>query len=267
MGDSGFHVRAGAGQLRAKSLLLLLALRPAVFAAAVPDFEVATVKQSPPPAGDAINIDVGTVRNGKVTFSNASLSDCLKFACGIVSDDQIIGPDWIKSKAVRFDIVAQAPLETSREHFSLMLRALLADRLKLELHHEQRVLPFLALTPGKGGLKIKPVEAGGPQTRSNSASAGRIHADAMSMQLLATLLSRFERQTVVDMTGLGNAFQLNLEWAPGLTGGQGANSPDTPSCPSIFTAVGEQLGLRLEFRKSPLDVLVVDHAEQTPSAN
>ena len=63
----------------------------------------------PPPSGDLININPGTIRNGRITFSNASLSDCLKLAFGIVSDDQISGPDWIKSKAVRFEIVAQAP--------------------------------------------------------------------------------------------------------------------------------------------------------------
>ncbi|HEX4276682.1 MAG TPA: TIGR03435 family protein, partial [Bryobacteraceae bacterium] len=73
----------------------------AVASPAGPAFEVAIVKPSAPPSGDLININIGTFRNGKLTFSNASLSDCLKFAYGIVSDSQLAGPDWIKSMAVR----------------------------------------------------------------------------------------------------------------------------------------------------------------------
>src|SRR5580658_6645549 len=84
---------------------------------AKPEFEVATVKSSPP-TGDVIDINLGTVRNGKVTFANASLSDCLKFAYGIVSDEQISGPDWMKSSAVRFDIVAQPAPDTPREQLA-----------------------------------------------------------------------------------------------------------------------------------------------------
>src|SRR4051794_4647251 len=76
-----------------------------------PTFEVATFKLSPPPEGDTINIDLGTVRGRTLTFENASLSDCLKFAYGLVSDAQISGPDWIKSKEVRFDIIAKAATE------------------------------------------------------------------------------------------------------------------------------------------------------------
>ena len=78
-------------------------------------FEVATVKASPPPASDLFNIDIGTVRNGRLTFSNASLSDCLKLAYGIVSDSQLAGPDWITSKQVRFDIMAQVATDTPRD--------------------------------------------------------------------------------------------------------------------------------------------------------
>src|ERR1700751_4978208 len=94
------------------------------------EFEVATVKPAPPPPeGDRININLGNVRNGTLTFGNASLSDCLKFAYGLVSDAQLAGPDWIKSKEVRFDIVAQVPPDTPRDRLLLMLQSLLAERL------------------------------------------------------------------------------------------------------------------------------------------
>jgi bla regulator protein blaR1 len=225
-------------------------------AAARPEFEVATVKQSPPPAGDLININLGTVRNGIVTFTNASLSDCLKFAYGIVSDAQLSGPDWIKSKAVRFDIVAQAPPDTPREQLLLMVQALLAERLKLTLHHEQKQLPFLALVVGKNGHKMKEAASSG----GNPASRGQIAGKQMTMSLLATLLSRFERQTVVDMTNLKGPFEVELVWTPD-------GAAEHAAGPSIFTAVQEQLGLKLESRKGALDVLVVDSAERTPAEN
>jgi uncharacterized protein (TIGR03435 family) len=228
------------------------------------EFEVATVRQSPPPPGDLIDINLGTLRNGRLTFANASLSDCLKFAWQIVSDDQISGPDWIKSKAVRFDIVAQAPPDTPRDRLSLMLQALLADRLKLVLHHERKTLPFLALVTGRNGSKLsKPSDAN--NSGGNIAARGRITANHMSMQGLVTLLSRFERQAVVDMTGLQGEFAFHLEWMP--EAGGTAAATDIPSGPSIFTAVEEQLGLKLESRKAPLDVLVVDHAEKVPTEN
>ena len=119
------------------------------------EFEVATVKQSPPPEGDLININLGRVQNGTMTFGNASLSDCLKFAYGIVSDTQLEGPDWIKSKTVRFDVVAKAAAETPREQLMLMVQALLAERLKIKLHHEQKTISHLALMVGTNGVKFK----------------------------------------------------------------------------------------------------------------
>src|SRR5258706_11646806 len=143
-----------------------------------PEFEVATVKSSPPAAGDLNNINLGRVQNGTVTFTNASLSDCLKFAYGIVSDAQLQGPDWIKSKAVRFDIVAKAPPETPREQLVLMVQSQLTERLKVVLHHEQKQLPYLALIIGKNGHKLKESTTPG----NNPSIRGRISAQYMTMQ-------------------------------------------------------------------------------------
>lgn len=252
----------------------LLAARPADSQEPRPAaFEVATVKSSPPPAGDLFNINLGTVRNGTLTMSNVSLSDCLRFAYGLVSDDQIAGPDWIKSKSVRFDIVAKAAPETPREAFATMLGPLLADRLKLAFHYEKRDLGYLALVKGTSGLKLREAQTNPPPNAGPSVR-GRIVSNALSMLTLATLLSRFERETVVDQTGLPGRYEVHLEWAPdndralpaaGPTNNPPAAIPD--SRPSLFTAVREQLGLRLEGRKGPLNVLVVDHAEQVPAEN
>lgn len=237
--------------------LLALYIAPLVLIAASPEFEVATVKQSPPPQGALIQINLGRLLNGRLTFDNASLADCLKYAYGIVSDAQLAGPDWIKSKEVRFDIVAQAPPATPRDQVELMLQNLLAERLNVVVHHEQKQLAYLALVVGKNGPKLR--ESKGPA--QNSAARGHIKATQMPMLSLATLLSRFERQTVVDRTGLTGSFEFNLEWTP-----DDAIKPDD-SGPSLFTAVEEQLGLKLESRKGPLDVLVVDSAGKAPTDN
>jgi len=224
-------------------------------------FDVATVKQSPPPTGDSYNINLGTVRNGKVTLTNTTLSDCIRFAYGLVYEDQISGPDWIKFKEIRFDIVAQAPPETPREQLLLMLQTLLAERLKLALHHEQKELSFLALVVGKSGSKLRTAkpDAGAP---GGPMVLGRIVSNQMSMSQLASLISRFERQTVVDMTGLTGLFDVDLQWTSERIG-----APTTDEKPSIYTAVQEQLGLKLEPRKGPLDVLVVDFAQKAPTDN
>ena len=255
--------------MRVRQLALgLVSVLAAAQIPARPEFEVATVKSSPPPAGDLININIGGFRNGKLTFDKASLSDCLKFAWGIVSDEQIAGPDWIKSKAVRFDIVAQTAPGTQREQLELMLQTLLADRLKLSLHHEQKELSFLALVPAKNGARFQAAKADSAGSGDNLAARGHISSKYMSMKVFATLLSRFERAIVVDQTGLAGPFEVKLEWTPDDGVGPAANAAnDIPPSPSIFTAVQEQLGLRLESRKGPLDVLVIDHAEKVPVDN
>ena len=117
------------------TLRLALLLLPLLNAQSA-EFEIATLRMSPPPSGDSININLGQIRNGKLTLSNANLSDCIKLAYNLVSDDQLIGPDWMRDKSVRFDVVAQAPPDASREQVLLMLQSLLADRLKLKLHAE-----------------------------------------------------------------------------------------------------------------------------------
>ena len=226
-----------------------------------PAFEVASVK----PVlimTDTIVINLGKVSHGEVTLGNASLADCLKFAYGFTSDIQLDGPNWIGDKSVPFDIVAKAAPETPREQLLIMLQGLLTDRFRLEFHHEQRPAKYLALTDGKKGLKIQPADPVASQA-GNRNVAGSINSSGMYLQMLARLLSRFLRQPVLDETGLPGLYAIRLEWTPEsveASGGAGA-------APTIYTAVQEQLGLRLEARKGPIDVLVIDKADRTPVAN
>jgi uncharacterized protein (TIGR03435 family) len=195
-----------------------------------------------------------------VTLTNATLGDCLKFGYELVSDAQLSGPDWINSGDIRFDIDGRAPGDTPRDQLLLMLRTLLAERLKLAIHHEDRQRSYLALVVGRGGPKVSASKPDPEARARNVTFAGRISGVELSMSTLAVLLSRFERQTIVDRTGLRDSYDLKLEWA--LSSGA-----DGAAGPSIYTALQEQLGLKLESRKGPLDVLVVDHAEKTPAEN
>ncbi len=195
-----------------------------------------------------------------------TLSDCIRFAYGLVSNDQIAGADWIRSQAVLFDIVAEAPAGTPREQILLMTQALLAERLKLAVHREAKVVRHLDLAIGNSGPRMQPASDDPAEARNNSGGSGRITGNRVSMQLLASLLSRLEHEIVIDRTGLSGEFQVKLEWLPG-SASPAAAVEDRGDGVSVFTAVEQQLGLRLEAGKSPIEIVVVDRAEKVPAEN
>lgn len=153
------------------------------------------------------------------------------------------------------------------------LQALLADRFNMKAHRETREMPVYALVVAKGGSKLKPAN----ERRGLMGGRGQLTGTGASLDMLVRLLSNTTGRTVIDRTGLNGAYDFKLQWAPdpgqmelsGLPvpgappGGQDAPPPDGPS---LFTAIQEQLGLRLEASKGPVEVLVVDHVEK-PSAN
>jgi uncharacterized protein (TIGR03435 family) len=134
--------------------------------------------------------------------------------------------------------------------------------MKLILHREQKELRYVALTTAKTGPKLQPAKS--DTGVSGPVFGGRIVSPEMSMFTLAKLLSRFERETILDMTGLTGLYEVHLEWSLDQTVQQ---QTDKPTGPSLFTAIQEQLGLKLEARKGPVEILVVDSAERTPAEN
>src|SRR4029077_10877811 len=98
-------------------------------------FDVASLKAAPPPSG-RITVDLGNSSHGRLTLTNVTLGECLRFAFKIYTDDQIAGPDWIKDHRILFNIVAQAPPDTSRDNLRRMALTLLTERFHLTLHHE-----------------------------------------------------------------------------------------------------------------------------------
>ncbi len=231
--------------------------------APAPAFEVATIKMGGPvEANGNININLGRILNGVVTLSNATLSDCLKFAFSLTTEDQVAGPDWIKDKLVRYEVTGKAAADISDDRLRLMLQTLLKERFRLALHTEQREMTHYELVIGKTGPKMlaSTVE---PREARNTARLDGIRASRIDMNRLAMLLSRMTRMTVLDKTGLKGFYQIDLKYADEVS----RVAAENPEGPSIFTAVQEQLGLKLERRKGPVEVLVVDRAEKVPLEN
>lgn len=236
-------------------MVLALAL-PAV---SQPRFDVASVKAVPFTPGD-YRANLGAAVHGEVTLTNATLSECLRYAFAINNDDQIAGPDWIKSREFRFNIVAKASPETPTAELRAMLQTLLMERFKIGMHRANTEHAFLALVMGKTGSKLREAVDSG-NTKGDRQIMGSIISSHLSMEQLVTLLSRFMHQPVLDMTGLKGQFQVKLEWTPESL--QAPVGDDPAARPSIYAAVQEQLGLVLDRRKGPLEVIVVDHADKT----
>jgi uncharacterized protein (TIGR03435 family) len=231
--------------------------------AQTPAFEVASIK---PNRTDQAN---SSIRRGagQTTMSGVSLRKVTLVAYGIPDDREyaLSGPDWMGTD--RYDILAKYPAGTTQEQFRAMLQNLLAERFHLALHNETRQLPAYALVVAKSGPRLKPAAgfAGGTNGRP-----GFLDAKSTTIRKLADLLARMTGQPVADETGLAGAYDFQLEWSPDETIKLAPDAPPVttnPNGPSLFSALQEQLGLKLEARKGPVEVLVVDRIERTPTEN
>jgi uncharacterized protein (TIGR03435 family) len=142
-----------------------------------------------------------------------------------------------------------------------LLQSLLADRFHLQIHRDMKEMPVYALVPGKNGPKLKPSL---PDAKASaSARSGPVNAimfSKASMAQFASTLSGFADRPVLDKTGLTGAYDLKLQWSDDSQAAQDSGAP------SLFTAVQEQLGLKLEAQRSPVEVLIIDQAER-PTEN
>ncbi len=173
------------------------------------------------------------------------------------ADDVVGGPAWLDSD--RWDIVAKAESRTA--NMLPMIRSLLAERFKLTVHHETKERPIYLLTvarrDGRLGPSLRPTT--GPT--SFLGSTGIVTGRAVTMRQLAALLGSAAGRPVTDRTGLRDTYDVELKWTP--TGAAGASGGDVGrDGPDVFTAIQEQLGLKLEPSRGPLDVLVVDRVER-----
>jgi len=268
-----FHSLEGAG----RALVLAAALAAAFSIAAraqtpseagVPlAFEVASVKPSAPGArGGIIRPMPG---NQTYVAANVPLRLLITVAYG-VTDRQISGgPGWVGADL--FDVNAKAARPGTINDLHRMLQSLLEDRFQLKVHREIREVPVWALVVEKGGPKMSehnPQDKDNPPFGPNG--RGGMAGRNARMSDFAYLLSRALDRNVIDRTGLTGRYNVDFQWMPerrpqqrpGLVTADSEDSPQEPDTPTIFSALREQLGLKLEAQKGPVEFLVIEHAEK-----
>jgi uncharacterized protein (TIGR03435 family) len=242
-----------------------------------PAFEVAAIKPNKSGGGRSSS----GFNNGRFTAENISLKILIQYDAYVIPEAQILGgPDWLTSQ--RFNIDAKVddataermeklPYEQRNQLRHQLVQQLLADRFKLAVHWEHKELPVYALVVEKTSTGIHPAKD--PNKDSRSSSNGKLTDEGVTMTDLAEqmtqILNRELGRVVIDKTGLQGKYDLALTWSPDNHSANFTNaSADNaaPLGPSIFTAVKEQLGLKLESTKASVEVLVIDHIE-APSEN
>ena len=239
-----------------------------------PIFEFADVHPSPRTMNPFMR---SVLRGGRYELLNANMVDLIRTAYGVDPEKVVGGPHWVEFD--RFDVIAPAPSNTPPETLKLMLQALLADRFKLVVHNDTQPISGFVLTVGKGKLKLKEAQpSGNPgcqfQPRIPVASVpGQISIPPitvschnLTMEAFAAELRRlangYINNAVVDSTGLTGSWDFDLKWTPqGLLPLAGSDGI------TIFDAVDKQLGLRLEEKKLPAPVIIVDQVNRTPTDN
>ena len=253
--------------------------KPTDASARLPVYDVASVKENK--SGERM-MRIMNKPDG-FSCSNIPLKTLIANAYLIRQDLISGGPGWVDSTG--FDVeakVAGSDMEafkklSPRQRYSL-LQALLEERFKLKVHRETKVLPMFDLVVAKGGSKLKaaaPVAASADQAKGPDApkphsmgmsmGPGMFKGQALSMTAVANQLSYIVHYTVVDKTGLTGSYDLDLKWTPDDAGPPSGDT-SAESGASIFTAVQEQLGLKLQSTKGPVETLIIDHAE-LPSEN
>jgi uncharacterized protein (TIGR03435 family) len=226
-------------------------------------FEVASVKQSPP-SGHA---RMGLFPGGRFVANYTTSYLLIQTAYGVAPHELSHGPQWIYDD--RFDFNCSAGRSVSHDEVKLMLQALLAERFKLKIHRETREATVYALVSTKTGPKFQAVgtdpsaKRGFPSVRLSRCSV-RITPAKTTMKEFADWLSVTLAAPVSDETGLDGSYSFSLDYE--IPNSRPEDDPAAIQAPSIFTAVQEQLGLKLESRKRTMEVVVIDHIER-PTEN
>jgi uncharacterized protein (TIGR03435 family) len=239
-----------------------------------PTLEVATIKPSPPGRPGKLFSFQGTHFK---TF-NTNMNDLIALAYGLHAKQIIDAPAWFGTDLFDIDGKPDVPGRPNLKQMGILIQKLLADRCDLKFHHERRELSVYAIRLANGGPKMS-VTTEGP----NDASGFRLRGFGdlvvrnMTMATFASWMqSGVMDKPVVDQTGLTGRYDFNLKWTPdesqfgqfrGTNGPMAPPAGDNPNAPpGLYTAVQEQLGLKIEATKAPDDVIVIDHMEH-PSPN
>jgi uncharacterized protein (TIGR03435 family) len=233
----------------------------------------------------------GSSDPGRIADSNVLLGSLVGVAYDIPFY-RLVAPSWFNAE--RYDITAIVPAGATKEQFRQMLQRLLAERFKLQAHPENRELPVYELMVAKGGPKFRPWSADDEQklveAKGNSESRkvvpdangypilpsgmsfsvinnghARIRGERELMSNFAESLSGMADRPVIDATGLKGEYAFTLSWIMKIPGAPTTSDQDPG--PDLFTALSDQLGLRLEAKRAPMPMVVIDHAEKVPTEN
>lgn len=230
-----------------------------------PAFEVVSIRplsSSARPTGKKAQSDAGMLR-----YSGIPMLRLIANAYQ-VETYQVIGPSWLQEE--RYEINAKLPADSTRDQIPLMLQAMLSDRFHFASHSETREIPVYALVVGKGGPKMRTAEVRDSQAGTRMLSItkrefkGRTDLDEFIFLLKVGDRALADRP-ILNMTGLSGLFDIQLDWSVDNPAPSGSSASDAG--PDIFSAIQDQLGLKLEPRKSPLKVVVVDRVERVPTEN
>ena len=261
--------------LSAAALAVLVFAIPVSAQAPAPSFDVASVKlvatQGPPAKSFICGLGAGG-RFQAYAFVRYFIACAYQTGYGKIDDFILRGPSWIDSELYQIDatLMSRGSTLTQADGFAA-LRALLADRFKLSLHRETRESPAYALVVAKTGASgLRAADASCVDAKCGRDLIGplSIRSRAMTMAQLAKLLSSRTGRRVEDRTGLTGLYDVYLEWKATLTAppSPDAGSPDflpaDPAPSSVFGAIEQQLGLRLESIKGTADVIVIDRIER-----
>jgi len=224
------------------------------------EFEVAAIKPAAPSkeigrTSSSSSTDTGA---GQLAFTNVAMKDIVRLAYGVQSY-QISGPGWMETE--RFDVMAKFAPQSTGEQVKIMLQKMLQDRFRMVMHRETKELPAYVLTAI--GPKLKALTDSGGNVSSSSSKTG-VHLDAKTtMRGFAEYLSQRLDRPVLDQTGLAGGFEFQLDWEID----DAADANGAVLGPSVFTAVQEQLGLKLTATKGPVETIVVESIQKVPTEN
>jgi uncharacterized protein (TIGR03435 family) len=262
-----------------KNLLAVAFSASVLLAQAPPAFEVASIKPSDPQPMNQMRVGMGGDA-GRISYSNVNMRDLITRAYEVKAP-QVTGPAWIDSQ--RFDVNAKIPDGVPAEKVPAMLRSLLEQRFQLKCHRETKDLPVYELVEAKGGPKMDKAkdESGRARMSMESHGDGVMYSTVSSatMSNFSDMLARWVDRPVIDKTGLKGSFDFTLELSMqdmagmrsgivihGPGGPSGGPAPDNAPSGSLFSSI-QKLGLKLEAKRAPVDLLIVDGAEKMPTEN
>ena len=241
--------------------LLLLSAACAALAQAPLAFDAASIRPSDTPQGRgllSLREDINTTPS-TLSMKNVLLVTAIRWAYKL-NVYEISAPQ----SSDRYDIVAKAASPATEDQLRLMLQGLLADRFKLQFHRQSKEISAFVLAPGREPMKVQRAEGGGEGSMTGAGLIFQGHK--MPLSRLADIVGSAIKMPVFDQTGLEGYYDFTLDLRPYLTGRQ-PGDPPIDLTDIATSALRDELGIKLESRKVQMDILVVDHAEKTPSEN